>query len=167
LKTQTTEDTKNSPQPELVYAVIDFYTVMSKLLLKGVNRENITIQQAAVLRILAKKGPVQMNRLCRELSVTPPNITTFIDRLEKKGLVKRAEDRSDRRKTEIQLTSNGKKLYEATIERYREQIQESFGILTPEEQERLAQLIGKVKAEISRKEIFECSPSKDSAIDAE
>jgi MarR family transcriptional regulator, 2-MHQ and catechol-resistance regulon repressor len=154
LATQTNEDTKKNQQQELVYAITDIYKLLSKMMLKSAAKENLTIQQASVLRILAKKGPIQMNLLCQELSVTPPNITSLIDRLEKKGLVKRTEDKKDRRKTEIQLTTNGKELYETVTESYKGYIQESFSALTPEEQDRLSQILGKLKAETSRKEII-------------
>jgi DNA-binding MarR family transcriptional regulator len=153
--TQTTEDSKKNQQQELSYAITDIQKLLSRMTLKSAIKENMTLQQAAVLRILVKKGPVQMNWLCRELSVTPPNITSLIDRLEKKDLVKRTEDKKDRRKTAIQLTSNGKKLYDTISERYVKHIEESFSVLTPEEQEKLSQLLRKLKSEISRRETSE------------
>jgi MarR family 2-MHQ and catechol resistance regulon transcriptional repressor len=152
--TQTAEDMTENEMQELIYAMREILKLLSKMTLKVMAKENITEQQMAVLNILMK-GPVQMNQLCRELIVSSPNITTLVDRMEKKGLVNRTEDVKDRRKTEIQLTPNGKKLFDAAKDKYREYLQESLRTLTPQEREKLSQLLGKLKEGISRKEFSE------------
>ena len=159
MMTEPPGNEKKNQQQKLIYTITDTQKLLSKIMLRTAAKENMTTQQMSVLRILSRKGSVQMNWLCQELSVTPPNITSLIDRLENKGLVKRTEDRNDRRKTEIQLTQKGKKLYETVTGRYTEYIQESFSSLTPEEQKKLSQLLGKLEAEISRRENLRMLPT--------
>lgn len=70
----------------------------------------LTSAQSAVLRILFKKGSLSSAEMSRRLYVTPSNITGIIDRLEKKGLVERVRQASDRRVALIQLTPGGAEL---------------------------------------------------------
>jgi DNA-binding MarR family transcriptional regulator len=112
--------------------------------------EDLTLQQFGVLRILSQReGVASMNVLGDELMVKPPVITGIIDRLETKGLVKREESTTDRRKTEIVLTDVGKKAHRKIREDYRHSLRESLArSLTPAEQENLARLMARFVEEI-------------------
>jgi DNA-binding MarR family transcriptional regulator len=70
----------------------------------------LTGSQSAILRNLSVTGPLSSADLSRRLYVTPSNITGIIDRLEKKGLVKRIPKEGDRRVALINLTEEGNKL---------------------------------------------------------
>ena len=123
-----TEEAKKTQQEEISAEIRDIQRLLSKVLLEVIGKQNnITDQQWAVLKIISKK-PVQMNELSNELMVSSPTITSLIDRMEKKGIVKR-EDCKDRRKIEIQLTPEGKKFYEKTREQIREFLQKSVSVL--------------------------------------
>lgn len=67
----------------------------------------LTAAQSGVLRTIAKFGAASSAELSRRLFVTPSNITGVIDRLEKKGLVKRIAKPGDRRISLITLTEKG------------------------------------------------------------
>jgi len=155
LTTQAARDTKQKQDLDLIYAISDIQKFVSRMMVKETIKENLTLQQSAVLRIIANSGPIQMNRIGRELLTTAANITSLIDRLEKKGLVQRTENKADRRKIEIQLTPDGKKIFETAAARYRENIQESFDLLTSAEKKDLLRLLIKLSDEISRREIDE------------
>jgi MarR family 2-MHQ and catechol resistance regulon transcriptional repressor len=136
-------------QQEIANEIKDIQRFFSKLVSESITKQNnITEQQMTVLKILARK-PLQMSELGHELLVSSPTITSLIDRMEKKGIVKR-EDCKDRRKIEIQLTLEGKKLYETAMEQYRDLLQKSFSVLTPEEAAELLRLLRKLKNEISQ-----------------
>lgn len=155
MTTQAARDTKQKQDLDLIYAISDIQKFVSRMMVKETIKENLTLQQSAVLRIIANSGPIQMNRIGRELLTTAANITSLIDRLEKKGLVQRTENKADRRKIEIQLTPDGKKIFETAAARYRENIQESFDLLTSAEKKDLLRLLIKLSDEISRREIDE------------
>ncbi len=70
----------------------------------------LTAPQSGVLRTLAKNGPLSSAELSRKLHVTPSNITGVIDRLEKKGVVKRVRQETDRRLSLITLEKKGAEL---------------------------------------------------------
>lgn len=140
-------------QQEIANEIKDIQRFFSKLVSESITKQNnITEQQMTVLKILARK-PIQMNELGHELLVSSPTITSLIDRMEKKGIVKR-EDCKDRRKIEIQLTAEGKKLYENAMEQYRELLQKSFSVLTPEEAAELLRLLKKLRNEVSQERVL-------------
>ena len=146
------EEAKKTQQEEILTEIKDIHRLLSKVLLEVIEKQyNITEQQRAVLKIISKK-PAQMNELGHELMVSSPTITSLIDRMEKKGLVKRAEDCKDRRKIEIQLTPEGKKLYEKAREQYREFLQKPVSVLTPEETTELLLMLKKLRNAISQEE---------------
>lgn len=70
----------------------------------------LTGPQSGILHNIAIYGPLSSADLSRKLYVTPSNITGIIDRLEKKGLVKRIRKEADRRIVLITLTQKGKNL---------------------------------------------------------
>jgi DNA-binding MarR family transcriptional regulator len=123
-------------------------------------KDDLTLQQFSVLRVLARVGPMPMGRLSEELRVSPPNITGVVDRLERKELVTRTSSARDRRMKEIKLTSRGTEVYEKVRRGYSEDLQGSLDSLTAEEQEILAQLLRKLTREIVRREA-EKNPAKD------
>lgn len=62
------------------------------------------------LETLLHKGPLPVNTLGRKLLLTSGSITTAIDRLERRGLVERRNDPSDRRARVVHLTPPGRRL---------------------------------------------------------
>ncbi len=123
---------------------------MLRGIVTSIRRDDITLQQAALIRILVQNGPTSMHKLSEELMVTPPNITGIVDRLEQKGLVERIESKQDRRKTEIMLTAKGEALHQKVREDYRESLGKSLASLTHDEQETLALLLAKLSEEVER-----------------
>jgi DNA-binding MarR family transcriptional regulator len=70
----------------------------------------LTGPQSLVVRLLLNNGSMSSADLSRLMYVTPSNLTGIIDRLEKKGLVKREGKEGDRRVALIVLTDTGKEL---------------------------------------------------------
>jgi len=151
-----TEEAKKAQQEEISVEIREIERLFSKVLVEVIGKQNnITNQQWAVLKIISKK-PMQMNELGHELLVSSPTITSLIDRMEKKGLVKR-EDCKDRRKIEIQLTPEGKKFYEKTREQIMEFLQKSVSALTPQETTELLFLLRKLRNAICQEGIREAA----------
>ena len=89
-------------------------------LLDALDRElaplDITAAQYVVLVTLAE-GPVDSaSGLCRGVSYDPGAMTRMIDRLERKGLVRRVRSPDDRRKINLELTAEGRAVYPRLIE---------------------------------------------------
>ena len=67
----------------------------------------ITSTQLGVLEALAHLGPMAHCALAGKLLVSPSNLTTVIDNLERDGLVRRDRDATDRRVSIASLTEAG------------------------------------------------------------
>ena len=69
----------------------------------------------AVLEVLLHKGPAPVNTIGELVHLTSGSITAAIDRLERKSLVARGADPSDRRARVVRLTEAGRTLIESAF----------------------------------------------------
>jgi DNA-binding MarR family transcriptional regulator len=84
--------------------------------------DEVTLTQYRSLVVLASRGPQSVAALAEELSVTPSTASRLCDRLVRKGLARRREDRHDRRAVRVALTAAGRALVDAVTERRRLEI---------------------------------------------
>ena len=73
--------------------------------------------QCHVLRLLDPERAISMRELADGLGCDASNVTGLVDRLESKGLVRRAASEDDRRVKVIELTPKGARLRAAFMER--------------------------------------------------
>jgi DNA-binding MarR family transcriptional regulator len=78
-------------------------------------RMGITAQQRMVLRFIGKYPGLTGRELSELLYVEKSTLSLALKRLEEKGLVSRARDRKDSRKTLVVLTRRGKELDRPTV----------------------------------------------------
>ena len=74
------------------------------------------------------------------------NITTVIDNLEKRSLVKRIRQEADRRYITVELTDKGRKLIQEIFPEHVKHINEEMAILSKEEKlhlKNLCKIVGK------------------------
>jgi len=67
----------------------------------------LTGPQLWALKTLYRQGPLATSALAAALAVQPSSLSVLVDRLERRGLVRRVRSRSDRRFVEISLTPQG------------------------------------------------------------
>jgi DNA-binding MarR family transcriptional regulator len=113
--------------------------------------EDVTLTQYRSLVVLASRGPQGVAALADAVAVTPPTASRLVDRLVKKGLVRRRTDRQDRRQVRIALTETGRHLIDAVSARRRQEIATLLATVAPETQRsvvdalsQLAQVAGEV-----------------------
>lgn len=88
-------------------------TAVYKALIAGAERwaaAELTMPQLKVLLLLANSGSAPVSWLAARMSVSPPNITGILDRLEERGWVRRTSDPRDRRIVRIVLSDSGQEL---------------------------------------------------------
>ncbi|MEV5970328.1 MarR family transcriptional regulator [Streptomyces sp. NPDC051921] len=71
--------------------------------------ENLTASQGKALTVL-RRGPAAMRALAETMTCDASNMTGIIDRLEKRGLVRREAGASDRRVKNVILTAEGERV---------------------------------------------------------
>ncbi len=96
-------------------------------------REKITFSQYSVLLALSREGPTQMSRLGEHMLVAPANVTGLIDRMSKKGYVRRRRDPRDRRLFVVESTDDGARLFRSISSRFRQYVGRLGAELTDEE----------------------------------
>ena len=62
-------------------------------------------QQWRVLRVLGENGTVETGRVAREAFILGPSLTGVLTRMERDGLITRARDPADQRRTVVQATA--------------------------------------------------------------
>lgn len=68
----------------------------------------LTSAQFNVLTVLHRaQQPMTMSQLADTLSIRPPNLTTLVDSLRRRGLVAKAVSRADRRSFRVSTTAEG------------------------------------------------------------
>ncbi|MEV3859090.1 MarR family transcriptional regulator [Streptomyces sp. NPDC050095] len=71
--------------------------------------ENLTASQGKALTVL-RRGPAAMRALADILTCDASNMTGIVDRLEKRGLVRREPSSTDRRVKNVVLTAEGERV---------------------------------------------------------
>jgi len=115
----------------------------------------LTGPQSVVLRLLLNNGSMSSAGLSRLMYVTPSNMTGIIDRLEKKGFIKRKRREGDRRVTLIILTDAGKVLSESIPDPIEKKFISELADLEPEHVQILAMAMKQILNLIDTKHIEE------------
>jgi MarR family transcriptional regulator, 2-MHQ and catechol-resistance regulon repressor len=107
-------------------------------------RWRLTSSQFGVLEALFHLGPMCQKELGRKLLRSNSNVTTVIDNLEARGLVKRVRGAEDRRFIEVQLTAAGRRLIARVFPEHAERVASTMSALTADEQVTLGALLRKL-----------------------
>jgi len=79
---------------------------------KRLAAEGLTLTQLGVLEAVLHRGPLTQRQLGRKVLTSPGNLTDVLDKMEKRGLVRRLRDAADRRMVRVDLTDAGRSLVE-------------------------------------------------------
>ncbi len=121
------------PTGEIWPLIRNAYRTALKRLNARLAKEGITFPQYSVLLALARHGSMQMNRLSEHMLVAPANVTGLVDRLQKRGYVRRAKKSADRRLYVIEMTAAGDEMYRRVSGRFASYVRSIENDLTPEE----------------------------------
>ena len=114
-------------------------SVMARIY-RGPALNGLTVSQFGVLEALYHLGSLCQRELGTKILKSSGNITMVIDNLEKRKLVKRKRDRSDRRFVTVHLTETGKEVIAHIFPQHLENIKREFAILTTADQASLGRL---------------------------
>ena len=119
-------------------------SVLGGSLQRSLKAEGLTVSQLGVLEALMHLGPMCQKEVGRKLLLSGGNITTIVNNLEKRDLVLRIRDSSDRRFVRLQLTDKGNELIARVFPGHAAHIADRFDGLTCEEQRQLGELCRKL-----------------------
>jgi MarR family transcriptional regulator, 2-MHQ and catechol-resistance regulon repressor len=96
-----------------------------------------------VLEVLLHKGSLPVNTIGPKVWLTPGSISVAVDRLEKKGLVKR-KGTEDRRVRLVELTEKGRVLITKIFREHATAMEERASVLSKQERLTLLRLLKKI-----------------------
>jgi MarR family 2-MHQ and catechol resistance regulon transcriptional repressor len=111
-------------------------------------KNNLTISQFGILEALYHLGPMCQKELSSKILKSTANITTVIDNLEKRKLVSRVRNITDKRFITVELTQSGKSIIEKIFPEHAKVISSEFSILNSKEKKELqtlCKIIGRKK----------------------
>ena len=95
-----------------------------------------------VLAVLdGEGGPLSPTEIAERLIITTASMTSLLDTLQRRGLVKRAPDATDRRRVLVTITADGTRLIRRLIPEMVALQDEVAGALSPDDRAELVRLL--------------------------
>ncbi|MBE3602035.1 MarR family transcriptional regulator [bacterium] len=117
---------------------------LAAMLARPLARDGLTTAQLGVLEALLHLGAMNERELGRKLLRSGGHITTVLDNLERRGLIRRARGAEDRRCVFVSLTPKGKNLIGRVFPAHAGRIADAMGALDAAEQDELGRLCRKL-----------------------
>jgi DNA-binding MarR family transcriptional regulator len=129
---------------------------------KCLEREvGLTGPQLLVMQFISRTGETTAGVIAREVSLSQATVTLIIDRLERKGMLKRKRSTGDKRKVNVFLTSKGTKMLEKAPTLMQHSFINSFNRLEDWEQTLLLSSLQRVASMMNATEL-DAAPLLDS-----
>lgn len=110
---------------------------------------SLTPTQFGVLEAVLHEGALSQRELSRRVLTSAGNMTDLVDKLEARGLVRRARQRLDRRAVTVELTDVGRKLIEPLHVNHAADIAATMAVLTSDELRELGELLRKLELAVA------------------
>lgn len=101
----------------------------------------ISQEQFMILELLYSKGPQPIQKISEKFSIPSGSITYVVDKLEKKGYVKREPSPTDRRGSNVTLTEAGQTLFDDIFPKHAEVISRNLSFVSNADKEQLIVLL--------------------------
>jgi len=101
----------------------------------------LQLSEFAIMEALLHKGPLTITALGDKVLLTSGSMTAAINRLERRGHVRRRRDASDGRRFHIHLTDKGRSIIDRAYARHAANLERVAEALTPPERETLVRLL--------------------------
>lgn len=113
----------------------------------------VTAPQLVALRELSRLGRVPVGVLARGVRVSQPTMTGILDRLERRGLVRRTRDVVDRRRVSVEVTAEGRSLMGSAPSPLQDRFRCEFARLQDWEQTQMLATLQRIAAMMDAEEI--------------
>ncbi|HUY57597.1 MAG TPA: MarR family winged helix-turn-helix transcriptional regulator [Candidatus Micrarchaeaceae archaeon] len=108
-------------------------------------RRDLSAAQMHLMMVLQELGPATVGRLAEALEISPPSVSSVLDRLEEHGLAVRRRDREDRRVVHAALSSQGRAVAEEACGFRRQKVCQLVGQFDTSELQALLLVLGAVQ----------------------
>ena len=122
---------------------------------EAVSEHGVSTAQIGVLRQLSNEPGLSGAELARRLLISPQGVQLALTALERGGLVERKQDPQHKRILQAYLTEQGRNVAAKVVSDAVAAHDEVFGVLNPEEQATLRDLLGRVVEKGTGHELFQ------------
>jgi DNA-binding MarR family transcriptional regulator len=142
---------KGKTRPEIVDHIVKDYNLVSQ----GINpsflaKMSLTTSQMKVLLLFEDEKKFSMGELSALYSVSVSTMTSMVDRMIQNNMLKRDQDRNDRRIVLVSLTSRGKKVMTRLVTARREVLENFLYSLDENEVKRFSRAMNDAAHFLSR-----------------
>ena len=130
--------------PHLWLVLSRCHRALSYVAERSIEEAGLCLSDFAALEALLHKGPLTITAIQGKVLLASGSMTAAVDRLEKKGLIKRSPAPSDRRAKVLQLTPHGKRVVETAFRRHVAELASAMVVLNPSEMRHLHALLKKL-----------------------
>ena len=134
----------NTTGVHLWLVLMKAYQSLEHRAMRSIGDTGLCFSDFAVLEALLHKGPLPVNTVGAKVALTSGSSTAAIDRLEKRGLVRRAPDATDRRTRIVHLTDKGRTLIEPAFRKHAADMEAVTASLSGAEKSILLDLLKKL-----------------------
>jgi DNA-binding MarR family transcriptional regulator len=139
----TTLDRRAADLQEVVQDILKQFQSVHAAAANGPHVE-LNMQELRLVEFLGNEGPRMMRELAEYLTVAVNSVTSIVDNLERKELVRRHRSEEDRRVIRVELTDPGREVYQSLVEVNLRLFRTMLGALTEDEQEIFMVLFRKI-----------------------
>ncbi|WP_208586044.1 MarR family winged helix-turn-helix transcriptional regulator [Gracilibacillus suaedae] len=135
---------KQDPSLKLFVVLSKAYRAVADQVAKDIRSHGLNTTDFGVLELLYHQGEQPLQKIGDKILLASGSITYVVDKLEKKGLVKRTPCPSDRRITYASITENGQQLLNDIFPEHWKQIEAITAGLDEEEKVEVIKFLKKL-----------------------
>jgi MarR family transcriptional regulator, 2-MHQ and catechol-resistance regulon repressor len=114
---------------------------MEQTAIRSISGSGLGLSDFAILELLLHKGPQPVNVIGKRVLLTSGSITTAVDRLEAKKLVRRQSSQADRRSRIVELTPSGRRVIGKAFNKHADDMEQALAHLTTAQRSKLIRLL--------------------------
>ena len=130
--------------PRLWLVLARCHRALSQAAERSIEEAGLCLTDFAALEALLHKGPLTITEIQGKVLLASGSMTAAVDRLEKKGLIKRGPSPTDRRAKVLHLTPEGRRVVEAAFRRHAAELESAMAVLNASEKRQLHALLKKL-----------------------
>lgn len=142
--TGSTPDEEQAASLKLFVVLSKAYRSLMDQAVKDMKSYGLASAEFMVLEVLYHRTRIPLQQIGEKILVTSGSITYNIDKLEKKGLLKRVPCSEDRRVTYAEITDAGRELFDEIFPRHVASIHDLMGGLNTGEKKQAIELLKKL-----------------------
>src|SRR6202051_164859 len=115
--------------PRLWLVLSRCHRALNQIAERSIEDAGLCLTDFAALEALLHKGPLTITEIQGKVLLASGSMTAAVDRLERKGLIRRSPAPSDRRAKVLELTPEGRRVVETAFRRHAAELESAMAIL--------------------------------------